>query len=212
MLQCRPLTQTAEGGSVRLPLPEERGDTLSETVGVSMGFSRSFGVDVIVYIDAVAYYRMPYADKYRIRDALSAVNWHFRGQDKRMVLITPGRIGTSSPELGVPSSFADISEFNTVIEVSETEAGYVPELSYGSHFFQDLVEAGILYTAVFRDGTTLAFSPEAILGAGRSFTEYSADERLSGIFHVMETSGCGVSLYYDMISGHFLIAADKKGG
>ena len=212
LLQCRPLTQTAEGGSVRLPLPEERGDTLSETVGVSMGFSRSFGVDVIVYIDAVAYYRMPYADKYRIRDALSAVNWHFRGQDKRMVLITPGRIGTSSPELGVPSSFADISEFNTVIEVSETEAGYVPELSYGSHFFQDLVEAGILYTAVFRDGTTLAFSPEAILGAGRSFTEYSADERLSGIFHVMETSGCGVSLYYDMISGHFLIAADKKRG
>ena len=125
----------------------------------------------------------------------------FRGKGKRLVLITPGRIGTSSPALGVPSSFADISEFNAIIEVSESEAGYMPELSYGSHFFQDLVEAGILYTAVFRDGTTLAFSPEAILGAGRSFAEYSADDRLRGIFHVMETSDSGIMIWSPILTG-----------
>ena len=43
---------------------------------------------------------------------LSAINWKLRERNKRMVLITPGRICTSSPELGVPSAFADISEFD----------------------------------------------------------------------------------------------------
>ena len=41
-------------------------------------------------------------------------------------------------------------------------AGYHPELSYGSHFFQDLVEADILYAAVFEDERTLAFHPELL--------------------------------------------------
>ncbi len=38
-----------------------------------------------------------------------------------MMLIVPGRIGTSSPELGVPTSFADIIEFEAVCEVEEKE-------------------------------------------------------------------------------------------
>ena len=72
-----------------------------------------------------------------------------------MMLIVPGRIGTSSPELGVPTTFADISEFEAVCEVEEKEAGYNPELSYGSHIFQDLVEAEILYTAIFNNEKTM---------------------------------------------------------
>ena len=60
---------------------------------------------------------MPYREKYRVRDVLSAVNWKMRGQGKRMLLLTPGRICTSSPELGVPSAFSDISEFDMIAEM-----------------------------------------------------------------------------------------------
>ena len=207
LLQCRPLTQSGTGESVQMPAPGQRGRPLVETRGVSMGFSRSFAADVIVYIDPVAYYRMPYAEKYRVKTALSAVNWEYRCRNKRLVLITPGRIGTSSPELGVPTSFADISEFNTVIEVSETEAGYMPELSYGSHFFQDLVEAGILYSAVFRDDTSLAFDADRLRAMGAP-PDGAAD--LAGIVYKIEVENGGIMLYYDMMSEHLLITGRKE--
>ena len=82
-----------------------------------------------------------------------------------MMLIVPGRVGTSSPELGVPTSFADISAFEIICETEETKAGYNPELSYGSHIFQDLVEAQILYMAVFPGEKTLSFRPDLLLQA-----------------------------------------------
>ena len=210
LLQCRPLSQSGAGEAVVFPEPEHRGAAIVETKGVSMGFSRRFSTDAVVYIDPVAYYRMPYAEKYKVKTALSAVNWHFRGQNKRLVLITPGRIGTSSPELGVPSSFADISEFNTIIEVSELEAGYMPELSYGSHFFQDLVESGILYSAVFKDDTTLAFDAERLKSAENSLGALTGSEELADIVYVIRTETGGVRLYYDMISEHLLLCEPQE--
>jgi hypothetical protein len=64
------------------------------------------------------------------------------------MLISPGRIGTSSPELGVTLSFSDISNFNILCEYADKEIGLVPELSYGSHMFQDIVESEMFYTAI----------------------------------------------------------------
>jgi len=218
LLQCRPLQQTKEGDAVHVPvLPADR--ILLETRKVSMGFSRSFAVDYVVYIDPVNYYHMPYRDKYLVRDALSAVNWKLRGQGKRMLLLTPGRICTSSPELGVPSAFSDISEFDMIAEISESRAGYVPELSYGSHIFQDLVEAEILYTAVFEAATTVHFRPgllEAFPDCTQTFLTGEKDMTgeaaatdgggaLSEIIHVYDVHGTGLTLYYDMSDEHLMV-------
>ena len=175
-----------------------------------MGFSRHLSIDVLVYIDAIAYYQMPYSDKYKVRNALSAINWKLRGQNKRMLLITPGRICTSSPELGVPSSFADISEFEAILEVSETQAGYVPELSYGSHIFQDLVEAGILYSAVFEEASTLHFDREYMKSAPNALASYAeSPEELESIVYMREGGEEKIELYYDMTTEHLLITAGK---
>jgi hypothetical protein len=210
LLQCRPLQMAAEGGSVSVPAPGPGEQVLLETKGVSMGFSRQFSVDVLVYVDAIAYYNMPYVDKYKVKSALSAINWRLREQSRRMVLITPGRICTSSPELGVPSAFADISEFDTIIEVSEKRAGYMPELSYGSHIFQDLVEAGILYTAVFEGNHTIAFHPEILEsdpGMIRDITEEITKpaEEQEGILRVFDCSASDLTLYYDLTEERLLI-------
>ena len=209
LLQCRPLQQTKEGDAVNVPsLPPEQ--ILLETKNVSMGFSRSFAVDLVVYIDPIRYYEMPYRDKFRIRDLLSAVNWKLRGQGKRMLLLTPGRICTSSAELGVPSSFADISEFDMIAEISETRAGYVPELSYGSHIFQDLVEAEILYTAVFETQTTLHFAPSLLEPFAVSLSDYAKDaggmEGMDKILQVYNTEHSGLTLYYDMSQEHLQVS------
>ncbi|MBO4863307.1 MAG: hypothetical protein J5517_02975 [Eubacterium sp.] len=138
------------------------------------------------------------------------VNWYYKGKEKNLLLLTPGRICTSSPELGVPSAFADISEFNVIAEVSETKAGYIPELSYGSHIFQDLVEAGILYTAVFEGKNTKAYHPEMLFeGTGnkeitKEITEQP--EENEGIVNVYDVSDSDLYLYYDLTEERLLIA------
>lgn len=209
LLQCRPLQQTKEGDAVLVPqAPADR--ILLETKGVSMGFSRTFPVDLVVYIDPIRYYQMPYRDKFRVRDLLSAVNWKLRGQGKRMLLLTPGRICTSSAELGVPSAFADISEFDMIAEISETRAGYVPELSYGSHIFQDLVEAEILYTAVFETQTTLHFAPTLLQPFAAFLSDYAKEsgglEEMETILHVYNMEDSGLTLYYDMSQEHLQVS------
>lgn len=162
LLQCRPLQFSRDAETVTIPDDLDQESVLLETRGTSMGLSRMFKPDLLVYVDPERYYRLPYADKTKIRDAIHAVNWKLRGQGKHLILMVPGRIGTSSPELGVPTAFSDISEFDLICEIAYSSAGYNPELSFGSHFFQDLVESGIGYTAVFESGSTVKFDPERV--------------------------------------------------
>ena len=199
LLQCRPLQLTKEGDKVEFPenVPAEK--VFLETKGVSMGFSQNTGVDFAVLIDPKGYYDLPYKRKYAVKSALSAINWYFRGKNKRLLLFTPGRICTSSPELGVPSAFSDISEFSLIAEVSVSSAGYIPELSYGSHIFQDLVEAGILYTAVFEGESTVKYAPE-LLDRFENSAEIITDlpEDIKDIVRICDVSGKGMELFYDM--------------
>ena len=206
LLQCRPLQLTKEGDKITVPEGIAQNNILLETKGVSMGFSRELTLDAVVYIDPILYYQLPYRRKYEIKDALAKVNWHYRGQGKHLLLLTPGRICTSSPELGVPSGFSDISEFSVIAEVSESKIGYIPELSYGSHIFQDLVEAGILYTAVFEKESTIAFAPDLL----KQYTEKTAEltslaEDIRDVVRVCEPADGALTLYYDMGEEHLLI-------
>ncbi|MBQ7715154.1 MAG: phosphoenolpyruvate synthase [Clostridia bacterium] len=206
LLQCRPLQLTREGDKVKFPenVPAEK--ILLETKGVSMGFSQKTEVDAVVYIDPIGYYKLPYKRKYAIKKALSDINWYYREKNKNLLLFTPGRICTSSPELGVPSGFSDISEFSFIAEVSESSIGYVPELSYGSHIFQDLVEAGILYTAVFEGESTAAYAPGLLDGFKETASEMTElPDDIKDIIKVYDTTGSGLDLYYDMGEERLLI-------
>lgn len=212
LLQCRPLQLTEEGDKVNIPEGIDRDNILLETKGVSMGFSREITLDGVVYIDPIKYYEMPYRRKYEIKQALSEVNWYYRSKGKHLLLLTPGRICTSSPELGVPSAFADISEFSVIAEVSESKAGYIPELSYGSHIFQDLVEAGILYTAVFEQESTVAYTPDLL----KRYTDKTEEmtvmaQDIKNVLRVYEPQGGALTLYYDMDGEHLLICDSKNG-
>ena len=73
-------------------------------------------------------------------------------------------------------------------EVEEKSVGYNPELSYGSHIFQDLVEAEILYTAVFSNEKTLRFAPEKLADFPDIIDFYTDDPDLKGVAHVYDTS------------------------
>ena len=205
LLQCRPLQVLKDKSGVAVPenIPAER--ILLESRGASMGLSKTSKLDLIVYVDPVAYYNMPYNEKNTVARLIGKINWQYRGSGKHMMLMVPGRVGTSSPELGVPTTFADISEFDVVCEMEETRAGYNPELSYGSHIFQDLVEAQILYTAVFSGSKTVQFAPEKLKALPNLLGEIDASGKLDHIVSVFDVSGAACELYNDIQNEHLLI-------
>lgn len=204
LLQCRPLTARRGGAHVTLPdLPDSH--VLFDLHDASMGQSTELIFDYIVQIDARGYYNYPYAQKPNVARAVGAINHAFRGQDRRLMLLAPGRIGTSSPELGVPVMFADIAEFSVICEVSDSTAGYMPELSYGSHMFQDLVEADIFYAAVFESEKTRLYQPDLLSGSPDVFSELCPDQPdLCGIVRVYDVRGRGLTLWSEMLRGQTL--------
>ncbi len=170
LLQCRPLYVGPAGKAESVPsLPAE--DVLFHLQNSSMGQSKVRNIDVVVSIDPKGYYAYPYPKKSQVAAAVGEINRHYKGAGRSILLLAPGRIGTSSPELGVPVTFADISGVSAICEVSDKSAGYMPELSYGSHMFQDLVEAEIYYGAVFGDERTVQYRPGLLEDLPNRFSE-----------------------------------------
>ena len=208
LLQCRPLQvqKGKTGTAVPTDIPKDK--ILLESKGASMGISKAAKLDIIVYVDPVKYYNMPYNDKYMVANLIGKINWHYRELNKHMMLIVPGRVGTTSPELGVPTAFSDISAYDIICETEETKAGYNPELSYGSHIFQDLVEAEILYTAVFHGKKTICYNPEKLESCDNLINEFGEFEGLEDIVHIYDVSGRNAEVYNDVAEEHLLITCD----
>ena len=200
LLQCRPLYQSKSGQAVDMKNLKPK-QVFFDIVDSAMGSSCKRRIDVVVQIDPVLYYQYTYQKKYHVVQAVEAINDFYKGSGKNLLLMTPGRLGTSSPELGVPVTFRSISNFSAVCEVSDSRAGYMPELSYGSHMFQDLVEAQILYGAVYNDRRTLAYSPDLFRDLPDLFGNICPDcPELTNMIRVREVE----NLYFwlDAISNH----------
>ncbi len=141
LLQCRPLAIYQEGEPVQIPdvLPE--GDELFRTYElIPDGEAR--GIRYIVFIDPRQYRLVPNITlKQELGRTVGRLNQVL--ENKAFILIGPGRWGSANIDLGVRVSYADIFNTKVLIEMSVADAEGIPELSYGTHFFQDLIEGGI---------------------------------------------------------------------
>ena len=124
LLQCRPLQVRISDQELEVP-EISADDTYLRLRGASMGRSTRESVGRIVTVDPKAYYDCPYAKKSEAAAVIGEINRAGRNFGDAALLFVPGRIGTSSPELGVPVTFADISEFRLICEISYSEAGYM---------------------------------------------------------------------------------------
>jgi len=88
------------------------------------------------------------------------INRHPMIQGHKVMMMGPGRWGSSNIALGVNVSYADIDNAAVLVEVALEEAGHVPEVSYGTHFFQDLVEGQIVYLPVYPDDADSEFQKQ----------------------------------------------------
>ena len=151
LVQCRPL-QVREGGRiVAVPsnLPPE--DVVLEAQGTIVGQSSFTTIDRLIYVMPAAYMELPITDRYSVARMIGRLT-HAEEEGetrKTIMLLGPGRWGTSTPSLGVPVSFAEINTVSVLCEIVGMHGTVVPDVSLGTHFFNDLVEADMLYLALF---------------------------------------------------------------
>jgi hypothetical protein len=163
---------------------------LFEVRDASMGTSKKKQVDVVVRVDPAMYNALPYARKPEAATAIGKINRFYADSGRNLLLLAPGRVGTSSPELGIPTRFSDISCFSVICEVSDKDAGFMPELSYGSHMFQDMVEAEMSYSAIWDDQKTIAYDPALLDSLPNRFAQICPDQPdFNDMIRVTEPSG-----------------------
>ena len=200
LLQCRPL-QAVRSEQVRIPEGVDH-ELLFDVRRTSMRRSKEERIDYIVWVDPQQYYEYTYAKKPDVARLIGRINQRFEDTDYKLMLLVPGRIGTSSPELGVPVAYSEISQFNAICEVAYDKAGYHPELSYGSHMFQDMVEADVYYGAINDNSKTRLYQPELLAGCPEILAGLCPDEpEMLRIVKVYDVRKCGASLTLDAHEG-----------
>ena len=161
LLQCRSLRVPMPAGTeIKIPenLPKEQ-VLFRSNRAISAGVVSD--IRYIVYIDPRKYAEAAtFEEKRTLGRVIGKLNDHLRHKEGKVMAMGPGRWGSSNIELGVNVGYSDIDGTAVLVEVAREKAGHVPEVSYGTHFFQDLVEAEILYLPVYPDDKTADFNTE----------------------------------------------------
>jgi hypothetical protein len=199
LLQCRTFQFHRETGGVTLDVPAEQQRLLSAH-GAVIGVSREQRLSRIIYIVTETYAQLPERERYAVARLIGRLNQRHPAGDRGLMLIGPGRWGTHSPSLGIPVSFAEISRASVVCEVVEMHERLIPDVSLGTHFFNDLVEHDMLYVAYFPRKTGNHLDAAWFRSAPNRLLELEpAAAGLADIVRVIEcdTAGVGVWLHAD---------------
>jgi hypothetical protein len=150
MLQCRALSRGAMAQRVEVPLDVSADHKVfSANRYVQMGQVRD--LEYVVLVDPRDYDDLETREQMlRVARAVGAVNKAL--PQRRFLLMGPGRWGSRGDiKLGVPVTYADICHTTILVEIARQKGSYVPDVSFGTHFFNDLVESGINYLPLYPD-------------------------------------------------------------
>jgi len=186
LVQARPLTSYEEYSPVIIPKTNPANLILRGNRMLTNG--RCQNIRYIVYVDYREYQRS--ADKYEVAREIGRINRSLEGE--RYILVGPGRWGSRDKLLGVPVVYNEISNAGVLVELGFSRENFVPELSYGTHFFADLEADGVLYMPVFdhlagnvinfgffaRQSDLTTFHPAVSVFTGRFSAYFSGDAQI----------------------------------
>lgn len=156
LLQCRAMGRGIKNKAAPIPenIPQE--DILF-TANRFISDAKLENIPYVVYVDAEGYHNLSEREELlAVGKAVGLLNDML--PHHKYVLIGPGRWGSRGDiQLGVRVTYADICNTAALIEVAHAKHSYVPELSFGTHFFQDLVEANIAYLPLYPDQEDIVF-------------------------------------------------------
>ena len=191
LLQCRAQSafERHEASPIPKDIPEEK-VLFSASRFVSNGTVPN--ITHIVYVDPRGYKEM--AERSEILEVGRIVSKLNKLLPKRQfILIGPGRWGSRGDiKLGVNVTYSDINNTAALIEVARKKGNYVPQLSFGTHFFQDLVEASIRYLPLYPDEKGVIFNESYFLTSPNVLThilpEYDSLSNTVKVIDVPNTS------------------------
>jgi hypothetical protein len=155
ILQCRPQSQMKEI-QVQLPPTLYPEDIIFSTRRM-VPQGTVVGIRHVIFVSPERYYSLPTAvSRTEIGRAVGRLNSLLK--DSTFICVGPGRWGTTNPDLGVQIGYADIYNTSSLVELAGQGLGQAPEPSFGTHFFQDLVEAEIFPLALYLDDEDANFN------------------------------------------------------
>ena len=201
MVQCRPLQTKGLKADVQIPENIEAEEVLFASAGYTMGGSISQPIRRIIYIDPKAYIETSISQKYSIARLIGKLNRQIANKEIiPTILLGPGRWGTTTPSLGVPVSFAEINKITVLVEIAYEGGNLMPELSFGTHFFQDLVESDIFYAALFPRKANVIFNQDWLLEMPNLLTVFFPEEdRYAEAIKVCDVESNHLQIMSDLI-------------
>ncbi len=186
LLQCRPqYTERDDAPSIiRRDVPEN--ETLF-TANRFISNGRVPEITHIVYVSPQQYAQQTSLDTLvAIGQAVGRLNAIL--PKRRFILMGPGRWGSRGDiKQGVSVTYSDICNTAVLIEISLRKGSFEPELSFGTHFFQDMVEAGIRYIPLYPDEKDVVFNDYFLENAHNLLPEMLPDfAYLDGVLRVID--------------------------
>lgn len=174
LLQCRAQTpgQNQTAAAIPRDVPRER-IVFSANRYVSSGTVAN--ITHIVYVDPAKYAALGSAEELaqvgRIVGKLNKIL-----PKRQFILMGPGRWGSRGDiRLGVRVTYSQINNTAMLIEIARRTGDYTPDLSFGTHFFQDLVEASIKYLPLYPDEGGVAFNEDFLSKTPNVVTQLCPD-------------------------------------
>ena len=194
VLQCRTLSVAKEHEEVSVPTNIEA-DKILFTLKACIPNRIVRNLEYLVYVDPKAYDSLGSAeDKRDVGRVVNKVNQALA--EKRFALFGPGRWGSNDINLGVPVRYHDFNRTKILGEVAFSQDGVTPEVSFGTHFFNDLVEADIIPLPVFPDNPDMVFNHDFFLGAKSVTSELVSDlSRLHEVVRVIHIPSVAEGMY-----------------
>ena len=138
LLQARPLGNRPEHQRVEIPdVPTQQRVLECQDV---LGNGRLRKIHHLILVEPESY---RWDRAYDIARSIGRINQRLVSEDEPYILIGPGRWASSNPQLGVPVQYNEISGAVVIVEMSTQSLA--PELSYGTHFYADMVASDVLY-------------------------------------------------------------------
>lgn len=192
LLQCRP--QSFSLDSVPAAIPQdipEKDIVFSANRYISDGSIED--ISHIVYVDPDGYNSLQELSQLiNIGRAIGQLNSLL--PKRRFILMGPGRWGSRGDiKMGVQVSYSDINNTAALIEIARKKSNYIPELSFGTHFFQDLVESNIRYLPLYPDNREIIFNTRFLNHSknllAELLPEYADLEEVIKLIDVRQNSG-----------------------
>ena len=198
LLQCRPQSHIRESGEVKLPRELLESDIVFSTQRmVPQGVIH--GIHYVLYVSPEGYFNISsQAERTKLIRAIGQLNAALEGE--AFIAVGPGRWGTSTPDLGVHVAYGDIYNTRALVELSGRSVGSSPEPSFGTHFFQDLMEAHIYPLAVFLDDKGVIFNHDFFYETPNKVLKFiTIDKRLTRTLRLLAVKDFRPGHHMDLV-------------